>query len=229
MKYLRLSGIALLAIFALTAVMASTASAAEPPALITYAGSGAFTLTSGKGKLETSGGLVVACASDQGTGQLGGKGGSVQARTAELTVLFNKCESVGKPCTSAGEPSGSIITTKLLGIFGRIKPGEAGVLLSPKAGIATQFIVPVKCGTINFEASKSVIGTLKTPSGKEELTSSLIVKFEQKGGLQLIKSFEGGGENNNIIANLGGGPEEAGLESEATLTLVGGGSGILLA
>jgi hypothetical protein len=221
MKYLRLVGIAIFAICALTAAMATTANAAEPPALITYSGSGAFTITSGAGELETSGKLRVTCTGDNGTGQLGKN----QATTAELTVTFTGCEIGGLKCKSAGLANGNIQTVKLAATLGRIKAGEAGILIKPKTG--TAFLVPVLCGgEVEFTATGSVIGTL-TPVDTQ--TNKLTAKFTQVGGLQTIKKFEGETTVNNLIAKIGSsGLEQAGLESVETLTLREG-SGQLLA
>jgi hypothetical protein len=222
MKYLRLVGIALLAIVALSAVAANAASAAEVSALITYSGTGAFTITSGPGKLETSGKLEISCKADNGKGQLA----KTQAFTAELTVTFTLCEALGKKCTSEGLTAGNIQTVRLLGTLGRIGPGKAGILLTSASNPGGELVVAVKCGTIAFKATGSVIGEL-TPVDKQ--TKTLTAVFNQKGGLQEVKHFENVAGNDNLIAELGGGPEEAGLQSEETLTLEGTGSGILLA
>jgi hypothetical protein len=225
MKYLRLAGIALLAIFALSAIAANAANAAEASALITYSGSGAFTITSGPGNLElSSGAAVIHCEADNGTGQLGGKGGSLEAKTAELTVTFTECGFLGKKCTTTGLTAGNIQTSRLTATFGRIKPGVAGALLKPRTG--TQFLVETKCGGTVFTVTGSIIGEFSTV---DKQTSTLTLKFAQTKGLQAIKTFElGVKENNNLVSEISGSPEQAGLESEETLTLVGG-SGILLA
>jgi hypothetical protein len=223
MKYLRLVGLSILAICAIAAVTASAAYA-ESPALITYSGSGAFTIASGAGKLVTTGGLEVSCKADNGTGQLGGKGGSAQALTASLTITFTGCETLGKKCTSAGLTAGNIQTVPLVALFGRIKPGIAGAKFEPKTG--EQFVVPVKCGEIEFKVHGGVIGEFTTAVDKQ--TSTLAISFAETAGVQAIKKFEGETGSVNLIAEIGTSPEEAGLESKETLTLKEG-SGILLA
>jgi hypothetical protein len=221
MKYLRLVGIAIFAICALTAAMATTANAAEPPALITYSGSGAFTVSSGAGELETSGKIKVTCTGDDGTGQLGKN----QATTAELTITFLSCETLGLKCKSAGLANGNIQTVQLAATLGRIKAGEAGILIKPKTG--TAFLVPVLCGgEVEFTAIGSVIGKL---TQVDTQTKQLTATFTQAGGLQTIKKFEGETTTNNLIAKVGvTGAEQAGLVSEEKLTLREG-SGQLLA
>jgi hypothetical protein len=226
MKYLRLVAIAVFAIGALTAIMATAANAAEVSALITYSGTGAFTISSGAGELETSGKAKIKCEGDNGTGQLGGKGGTTRSTTiAELTVTFTGCEALGLKCTSNGLVAGNIQTVPLVATLGRIKAGEAGILFRPKAG--TAFLVPVSCeGVVEVTVTGSVIGVI-TPVDKQ--TTAFTITFSQSSpGLQTVKKFENSPVINNLIATVGGGPEQAGLVSKETLTLTSG-SGILLA
>jgi hypothetical protein len=98
MRYLRLVGIAMLLICAISAITVSTASAAK----ITYSGSGKLSITGGEGKLETVGGTEVTCKGKVGTGQLG----KSTATTAELTVSFTGCELLGKNANRPEGPSG---------------------------------------------------------------------------------------------------------------------------
>jgi hypothetical protein len=223
MKYLRLVGVAILAICAIAAVTASAAQA-ESPALFTYTGSGAFTITSGAGQLVTTGGLELACKGDNGTGQLGGKGGTTQALTASLTVTFTGCETLSKKCTSAGLTAGNIQTVPLVALLGRISPGVAGAKLEPKTG--EQVLVPVHCGEFELKRHGAVIGQFTTATDKQ--TARLTLAFAQTDGVQAIKKFEGETGSVNLVEEFGASPEEAGLESTETLTLKEG-SGTLLA
>jgi hypothetical protein len=212
MRNLRLMAVAIFAICAFSAVLASSASAAE----ISYTGPGSFKISSGAGELESSGKLKITCTGDTGTGQLG----ATPTKSAELTVTFVGCETLAKPCTSSGATAGNIQTVKVKGAIGDINKTakEVGVLLTPASG--TAFVVPVKCGSIAFAATGSVVAKL-TPT--ETLTKTLTATFTQSGGLQTVKKFEGESTNHNLISEIGAsGPEEAGLKSTETLTLTSG-------
>jgi len=180
MRYLRLIGIAILAVTAISAIAASSASAMK----ITYSGAGKFTVTSGPGFLETVGKQTVNCKSDNGTGQLG----KSPATTAELTVSFVGCEVLGKKCTSSGGAAGLIDTNKLLATFGEIETGKiGGALLKPVSG--TEFLVPVKCGETPLAVRGSVIGQFTTALDTQ--TSLVTLSFKQASGIQAIKKFVG--------------------------------------
>jgi hypothetical protein len=221
MRQLRLVLLALVAFCAFSATWVTYASAAEPPALFTYSGSGAFTLSNGTLVLETSGKVSIDCTGGNGTGQFG----KSQATTAELTITLTGCEALGLKCKSAGLANGNMQTVKLLATLGRIKAGEAGILIKPKTG--TAFLVPVLCGgEVEVTWTGSVIGKL-TPVDTQ--TKQLTATFEQKGGLQTIKKFEGETTSNNLICKIGvGGVEQLGVSLAQTLTLITG-SGQLLA
>jgi hypothetical protein len=223
MSYLRLVATAIIAVCGIMAIT-TTAAYAEAPALITYSGSGAFTITSGPGKLETTGGLEISCKAANGTGQLGGKGGSAEALTAALTSTMTGCETLGKKCTSAGLSAGNVQTVPLIAVLGRISPGIAGALLLPKTG--EQYVVPVKCGEVEFKGHGGGIGEITTAVDKQ--SKSLTIVSRQTAGVQAIKKFEGETASHTPIVEIGGTPEEAGIEGTAILTLKEG-SGILLA
>ena len=120
---------ALSAVMALTAVGASTASAALPEFL---PGSGTFTATSGKGTL-TAGAFSITCTKDKASGSITG------AKTVESTVDFESCTALGFPANSLGDSSGVILTGTLKGELCFIKetaPLEVGVYFTlPSGGI----------------------------------------------------------------------------------------------
>jgi hypothetical protein len=227
MKYLRLVGIAILAICAISAIAASTASAAK----FTYSGNGRFSITSGEGKLETTGGTQITCKGDVGTGQLG----KSAATTAELTVSFTGCAVLGKKCTSTGGTAGLIDTVKLLATFGDVTAGTVGgALIKPKS--ETAFLVPVKCGESTLTVTGSIIGTFTNLSGGttgvlDVQTNLLNLTFALRSGvkgLPAITNFAGESHVNLLESTLEGKVEAAGLESKESLLLLEG-SGQLLA
>jgi hypothetical protein len=218
MRCLRLVGIAILAVAAICAIGASTASATK----ITYSGNGRFSVTGGQGQLETVGGTDITCNGTVGTGQLGRS----VATTASLTVSFRGCALLGKKCTSPGGTSGLIDFFIVLATFGQISTDRDGVLLRPESG--TAFLVPVKCGESELALRGSVIGEILSPLDTQ--LNSFIVSFQLKAGekgKQEITKFEGEEKTNVLESTIEGVTEVAGLESRWLLDLLEG-SGQLL-
>jgi hypothetical protein len=216
MSSVRLLGVILLVSCIFGAILGSAANAAS----VTYTGSGAFVLTAGTHELETTGGLLVECKAASGTGQLK----SSPATAAELTLTFTGCETLAKKCTSSGQPSGAIQSTKITATFGDINKAKAevGVVLKPTTG--TVFNIATKCGTIDFVLEGSIIESV-TPTNTK--TKTLTTTAKQSKGLQSLTSFEGESHINTLIAELGGGPERAGVNSENKGTLKEGEAAVL--
>jgi hypothetical protein len=158
MKRIRIVGVVLVAVVAMSAIVAASASAAAPEYLIcgkaaksgkTYTGKFTGKTCEASSKVETGGKYELApwtaakktafkntngksvltvyipgvgtvgdteCAKGKGVGQVTGP------NTGTTVVTFEKCESSGKTCTSAGAKKGDIVTqtldTKLVAISG---------------------------------------------------------------------------------------------------------------
>ena len=120
MKRFRILGLALMAIFALSAVAATAALAEEPTNQPSFLPEGTatnpvkFTDTSGKGKLEMVGGKAIECEKDTSTGE------ATSLKLGKFDVLFEKCTAkegiITATCTGLNdkEGSGSIL---VLGTF----------------------------------------------------------------------------------------------------------------
>jgi hypothetical protein len=105
MKRFKLIGIAILAIFALTAIAANIANAEEtkilpePTALLPVTNKA----TGGPGKLLTLGGKEIKCESSSG------EGSATSFNLGTFHTLFTKCTGpLGSTCTGASNPSGLI-------------------------------------------------------------------------------------------------------------------------
>jgi hypothetical protein len=107
MKHLKLIGLVLTAVFAVTAFSATAASATLPE--ITFEGKEVAVGTpikskSGKSTLETKSGEKVSCTADTNSGEVTG------VKTSKTTVTFTGCSAFGiLKCSTTGAKSGEII------------------------------------------------------------------------------------------------------------------------
>jgi hypothetical protein len=193
MKRFRTVGLCLVAVFALGAVVASSASATLEPE---FTGSfpNSFTSSSlGSSVLKTHGESMT-CAHLSNSGVITGpKMGSVD-------LAFSGCSlSNTFPCNSAGAASEEIRTSLLLMTPGYIKKGtptEVGVQLEPATvgGAFTEFTCHIRIGeepetTELVEIKGAVIGRITSPN-KQTLEFELSFS-EGTGGVQSVAKFEG--------------------------------------
>lgn len=141
MRYFKSLGLCLVAVFALGAVVASSAFAeAEflfPEGAATLQD---FSSKSGAGKLVAKSGAEVKCASETSLGQVENK----TDRVEKVSIVFKGCETevLAKKhkCTTAGQAEGVIKTFQLNGNLGLInKTGEAentGLVLKAEEGLS---------------------------------------------------------------------------------------------
>jgi hypothetical protein len=217
MKRMRIVWLCLLASFALTAIAASSASAAKPE-FIAKKFPVTFTSTSGKGTLETLGGTQVTCSSDTDTGELTGANGGKDI--ANVVVKFNGCkESVfNAECKTSGAAAGEIKTNVLSGEVGYIKkaaPIEVGLMLSPTtAALFAEF----NClgGLVKIQVQNLVEGKA-LPLNKSETKGELI--YKQKLGMQELNKLEGQTGESLLETSIGGGAfEGSGIETTDKIT-----------
>jgi hypothetical protein len=213
MKHIRIIGLALVAVFAFSAIAAVSASAAKPEFKPFQTGKPkkhiTFTWTSGKPLLETVGGSKRECQKGTGTGELTGP------KTDTTTVTFKECTAFGFPCTTPGAGAGEIKTVLLESTLGYItrKPKVVGDSLSPKGGgDFTTFV----CAGVTIVEKGSVIGAL-TPTNALGVTYTLT--FTQLKGVQKPIKLEGGAKD-VLETSIGGGAfEESAEQTTATLTM----------
>ncbi len=169
MKYFKSLGLCLVAVFALGAVMAGTASASTQTILFKEGGSKPdfSSIASEAGKLVTKF-AEVKCTSARNSGEA--KPGTDLLRN--IRILFKECKVKIKTeeisCNSSGQPAGSIQTFPLLAELGDIKTGEpliVGYVLTAEAGISENpntLFVEFSCGaTIKIKVRGREVGGVK--------------------------------------------------------------------
>jgi hypothetical protein len=190
MKRMRMMGLALVAVFAVS-VAASTAVAAPVFYTKTAIGSVAahvpFTGTLGAAFLEPANLSKITCTGGTAIGEVT----SATVTKGNITK-FVGCEASGLKCNSAGETEGKIDTNTLEGVLGNVTSVLPGIRLynetTKKGGILAEF----ECGggAVKVVVKGSVIGSLQKYSkfvvgegeaGTEQLESSTGGPFEKSG------------------------------------------------
>jgi hypothetical protein len=178
MKIARLVGVALVVVFAVSAMVAATASAAIPKFTLPITKRG-ITATSGTSILRTpSEKDVVTCSSSNAPGTILGDD------EIDTKITYSNCsleQGTAGPCTikSVGAAgSNEIVTGLLLGLLGELKSpaGAAGILFEPKSGhvFLTLSATTSPCSTPETAIEGSVAGLL-TPTGKKSTTGLITV------------------------------------------------------
>jgi hypothetical protein len=237
MRRIKIMGLCLVAVFAMTAVAVSSASAAPSffECAKVAAGTGKFTnktcSTEGTGK-------TAKYELKEGVGkgkEFKGKGGAatlhtpavggevkcksfkdkglVATPTTESKVIseFKTCESLKKKCVSPGAKAGTIITKNLKGVLGYItkSPLSVGVALSPETGTV---LAEFNCEGLEIETTGSVIGEQKGDINTFSKTSENVFKVSG-GGVQEPTAFEGGAKQVLESKINGSGPFESGQQA----------------
>jgi hypothetical protein len=188
MKIARLVGLTLVAILAVSAVVASAASAnAEFKVLPT---SSAFTGTGGTGSL-IAGNEKVECTANTTAGTI-----TSMDKVGKVTVDFTGCKLVNTKgtCTikSVGSSTeGLIITNALSGLLGTVASSEAksqvGLLLKPETSPFVKLAAtPAPCSSPETSVLGSIAGEVETTS-KSQTTGKL--NFTVSSGNQAIKTI----------------------------------------
>jgi hypothetical protein len=209
MNRIRIICLALVAVFAMSAIATASASALPLPE---FEGPfpNKFTSTSLVSTLETVGKNKVTCTADTNKGELTGP------KTDLVTVTFTGCETSGIKCNSAGGAAGEIKTNQLASLLGYINAAtkETGVDLSP--AVAGANVAEFECAGIKIVVRGSVIGVI-TPLNKK--TKAYTVKFVQKAGKQKVTKLEGGPKDVLETSINGGAFVESGESTTDKLTL----------
>jgi hypothetical protein len=191
MKRIRIIGLAVAAMFALSALGASAASAVEPEYILANESLTKFTSSQigASSILENTAKTQVSCTGQTGKGEVTPK----TNKASKIVVTFTGCASGVTKCQTKGLAEGTIETKALKGELGYIKKEptkEVGLDLEPETG--TEF-ANFECGSkfLTNNATGSVDGRIEpinTP------TTSFTVKFKcPTSGMQEITSLEIGG------------------------------------
>ena len=184
MKRIRMIGLCLVAVFAMSSLLAASASAALPEF------SGPFpkadTAKSGKLHLETVGKIAANCTASTQTGEVLGP------KTGTVTIRSTGCEAVGFKCNTAGAATGEIVTSGLgvtLGYINQAKKEVGLALASPPSGAP---FAEITCGPFTVVEIGSVIGVIKPINKTVKVSKHFTVTFKQSKGKQKPSKFEGG-------------------------------------
>ena len=217
MKRIRVIGLALVAVLAISAVASATASAAKPEFVFAGIKKG-LKGKSGAGTLETVSKEKVTCAKSTNGGEI--EGGNGSKKVTGVVVTFTGCVSSGFKCSTTGAAAGEIVTKSLSGELGYINKAAktVGVDLAPTGG--GEF-VEFNCagGIVKVKVKGSVIGQI-TPVNKKVLTTEhFTLTFTQTSGKQAIEKFEGGLKD-TLETSKNGNPFEGSAEA-ATAEVTG--------
>jgi len=214
MKRIKLIGLCLMAVCALSAAAATAALAAAPEmgrCVKVAAGTGKFTSatcvkekaggsyewhpgaektgftgTGAIGTLETVGKIGIQCKTEKAAGQFSGP------KTVDgVNVTFTECKSAGYECESAGAGTGVIKTFPLAGelvwenkLLKTVRTKVAVRLFAEAGELLAKFV----CGPSRVEVRGSVL--VNIPAGKME--STFAEKFVSKKGIQKPDVYETG-------------------------------------
>lgn len=211
MRTLKAMALALVAVFAMSAVAAGTASAAAPEVgrcVKVAAGTGKFssatcikekaggsyewlpgavknkfTTKGGVATLQTVAGTAVGCKTETS----GGEYNSTKTVT-NVIVTFKECASAGLKCNTTGQGEGELVTNPLEGKLGFENKAKKKVAfdLFPAAGDGGLFIT-FNCSGLHLEVEGEVL--VNFPADK--MTSSVTLKYSGKKGKQKPEKFEG--------------------------------------
>jgi hypothetical protein len=209
MMRVRWAGPALVAVFALSAVAVSSASAAKPEWLhAKKALTKAVTVTgkAGAGKLTSTAGTEIKCEANTSSGEIEG---SKSAK--KIVVKYTGCVEGTKKCKTTGAKEGEIVTNAVKGELVYVNKAKTivGELLKPESGEV--FVAP-NCGA-EIQVKGELIGEalpLNTESTSGELD------FVATNGVQKWQQIEEAGTKHHLSAFAGF--VEAGLNSSESLT-----------
>ena len=173
MKYFKSLGLCLVAVFALGAVVAGTASAKTVTLLFKEGGKkpNFSSVVSEEGFLVQKSGAEVKCTSARNSGEA--VPGTDSARN--IRILFSGCTFKEIPCKSTGQPSGSIQTFPLQADYGDIEEGS-GTKLIVGYVLKAEVNATTNPNTLFAEFECGAAGKVKV-RGKERGTSG------EKGGI----------------------------------------------
>ena len=200
-RHIKTLVLALVAVFVMSAIAVSAASAALPEFVPK---SGAFpvkfTSSSGAGFLLTKAKHEVKCTADSNVGEI-----TNAKKVAKVVVTFTGCEepALKVKCNTAKQAAGTIVTNELKGEIGYLNAAKTlvGLSLEPAATTGARLFAEFECTSLEKikvgEAASaghdSVIGEIQPPYKVFSKTAELkYVCVSGKPGEQEWRSFSGG-------------------------------------
>jgi len=225
-KRIRAIGLGLVAVLAMSAVVAASASAVVPErgkcATGTEFENKGCTVSGAKNKFKwvpnvktaftaTSGAATLRSFTPEGAElpavecvKSKSKGSFIGPKGSEFTITFEQCSSLKENCTGGAKAKpGQIVTNKLEGTLGFISPGVVGEdIKAVGGGVLASF----KCGANTVETDGSVVGEIGSGVyNTAAATETLVLK--ELGGKQVPTKLEGQPEDTlkSEINGLGAG------------------------
>lgn len=245
MKQIRIIGLCLVTVLALSAMAAASASATAPEygrckkstpkaggytsakciATDTEDNDGTYEWVpgAGKAKFTSSGGIGVLTT-------VGGAG--VECKTessagefvpgnnkeeAGIIVKFNGCKSLEAPCTTPGAAAGELLTNELEGIVGWQSKAlkKTDLELVPAKSVTSGLFIEFSCSGLVVK----VRGHVLVPIKNDTMKTTEILKFVAVKGKQKPEIWEESSEKAILEASFKGGPfEQAGQNITSTVT-----------
>jgi hypothetical protein len=182
MSRFRIIACACLAAFALSAVAASSASAALPEFSVIHV---KFSTKGGAAKLSAAGEVVSCTESESKEAEI-----TAAKKVAKVTIHFKGCKKGTETCQSA-KVAGEIVTKTVNGEIGYIEKATKKVGTELKPPNAGEEFVKFKCGGgIETKVTGCALGE-NTPVNVLATEGKLI--YREAGGKQQFTKFEGGG------------------------------------
>jgi len=168
-----------------------------------------FTLQASAAVLETAAGATVTCTAEHASGTFS------SAKTLGSTVIkLTGCESAGHKCTTKGRPAGEIESEQLEGEIGWISKTakKTGLVLRPAVGGGP--FMEYFCGSSLF----TVTGTVAVPLKVDKTSSSQILRYKAKHGVQRPEGLEGATSEPLTSTPFGEPSERIAITAAVTLT-----------
>jgi len=211
MKRFTVLGLCLLTAFAISVLVASSASAAK-----TEHGEEVVTSSGGEAHLGTEAGSITST-SNHGKGNLTSPTGGTSTSDFEGV----EAPAAKAKCESAGKPEGNVETFLLAEGTGWISKakGEAGVDFKPAAG---EFLAEFTCGPLKIKVKGSVIGHV-TPLNTAALSSQLNLIPDETKKANSPHNFEGGPAD-VLLSNINGSEVGESLQQQENVTVTNHGN-----
>jgi hypothetical protein len=184
-------------------------------------------ITAGAGILSTKGNfLTVKNTGMSGTAKFNENStttGTIDQVSAGVTggLKFTGVTSLGFPCTSAGQPAGTVLTTPLAFHLEKIETETPGLLITPNGGGAEpkHFATFTCAGIKNVVRGNGIFGDVTNKCSEETEKGTAVFQTTGENGNQKYKQVTTTGEIYDLEASTGEGAfGTAAMEITATMT-----------
>jgi hypothetical protein len=210
MRRIRVIGLAVVAVFAVSVVASATAMAVDNPVLVHSNGAAATNLpVTGKDTktslLQSAAGSKVECESAESIATLNTTLTGTGKTSGIANVTFKSCKSAAGKCSNtstAGEITGTVAT--LLVWIGKESNKTVGVLVSPSGEPGSGTLLSFKCAGVLTDVEGAFITLTSRKLGEVFTTVNLIGK--EKSGVQEDRTYTENGieQEANLCTSSGG-------------------------